>query len=348
MAAQGRLVGDVVVVPDEKEANTLYNKGAYGMPQSGGALHLDLVEALHLVESNRLEVRGHDAGSLLRHASAKERDFEIRFIVYRDLRGRTFTVKRASEFDWHVFARGALPGKSASTHLVRCVSERASLDAAAIVAEIERAKALKKKLLLAVVDEEGDLTYYDASVTDVRSDAPALPVERSRAHLLADRVVVLDADETAALHADGYFGRDLGVGLQLSLPEALHLAEGDRLELFEADDATPVSAKQLAERARALEPEFELRHALYRDLRQRGLVVKTGLKFGTHFRAYLGAPSEEHAPFLMHAVARGRALAWPEVAGFVRLAHGVRKRVLFATQRDDGGFTLLELSRTKP
>lgn len=361
MPPRATLQKDRILLDDEKEANTLYNKGAFGVPQSGGGLVLDLIEALYLVEHNRLTVDGHDAGSLLRHASSRERDFEIRYIVYRDLRNRTFVVKPSNLSDvglrsdvpqaatgvYNVYARGALPGRSPSTHLVRCASERGSLDGGALLAEVDRALAHKKILLVALVDEEGDLTYFEAREPDLRADAPPLPHHVSDAHFLEDRVVVTDADQAKALFADGYFGRDIGLAHQLSLPEAVYLAEEGKLRVREADDENAIGAAALRERASAIEPDFALRLALYRALRTRGLVVKTGFKFGTHFRVYTGAPDEEHAPYLVHALPPERRVAWPEVAGFVRLAHGVRKRLFFAVPRE-GGFRLLELARRKP
>lgn len=346
-APRATLQKDRVLVADEKDANTLYNKGAFGAPQSGGAILLDLVEALYLVEHNRLLVEGHDPASLLRHASALESDFEVRYIVYRDLRNRTFVVKPSSFLDYNVYPRGALPGRAASTHLVRCVSERGSLDGAAVLAEAERARAHQKMLLLALVDEEGDLTYYEATERELRAHAPVKPHIAVDAHMLEDRVVVTDREQGRALFADGYFGRDIGLAHQLSLPEAVYLAEEGALRVRDAVGERALDAAALAARANELEPDFALRLALYRSLRERGLVIKTGFKFGTHFRAYSGAPDEEHAPYLVHAVAPERRVAWPEVAGFVRLAHGVRKRLFFAVPTD-AGFRLLELARRKP
>ena len=52
----GKLVGDTVVIEEESEASQIYSKGFFGYPQSGGSLHLDLLEALHLLEGDRLEV----------------------------------------------------------------------------------------------------------------------------------------------------------------------------------------------------------------------------------------------------------------------------------------------------
>jgi len=353
---------DRVLLADEKEANTLYNKGSFGVPQSGGALLLDLVEALYLVEHNRLLVEDHDAASLLRRASAAEADFEVRYIVYRDLRNRTFVVKPSNLLEsealprdapagwaggYNVYARGALPGKAASTHLVRCVAERGSLDGAAVLAEADRARKHEKILLLALVDEEGDLTYYEATSPELAADAPPRPHVVVDAHLLEDRVVVTDREQGRALFADGWFGHDIGLAHQLSLPEAVYLAEVGALRVQDAQGARTLDAAALAARANELEPDFPLRLALYRALRERGLVVKTGFKFGTHFRAYTGAPDEAHAPYLVHAVAPHRRVAWPEVAGFVRLAHGVRKRLFFAVA-SGSSFRLLELARRKP
>jgi tRNA-intron endonuclease len=356
-AAKARVKGDLVLVPDEREANTLHNKGYFGVPQSGGALLLDLAEALYLVENNRLAVEGHDVGSLLRAASRKEPDFEIRYIVYRDLRGRTFTVKpsnvagaeasRGKAFDYNVFPRGEMPGRSPSKSLVRCVSERGAFDPVGLLDDAAKAKRLGKDLLVGLVDEEGDLTYYEVKEDTLRADVPALPALKASAHLLEDRVMVLERDEARALFGEGYFGRDVGLGLQLSLPEALYLLEEGRLALVDAAGAREVSAEELARAAMRMEPDFPLRHALYRHLRRQGVVVKTGFKYGTHFRAYVGPPEEEHAPYLVHAVSAGRRLPWPEVSGFVRLAHGVRKRLFFAVP-DAQGFRLLELARRKP
>lgn len=346
-AAKGRLRGDAVLVPDEREANTLHNKGHFGTPQSGGSLLLDLAEALYLVENNRLGVEGHDAGALLRHASRAEPDFEIRYIVYRDLRGRTFAVKPSNLSDYNVYPRGAMPGRSASKHLVRCMPERGVFEPLGLLDDAATARRLGKDLLVGLVDEEGDLTYFEVREEALKAVVPALPAFQAKAHLLEDRVMVLDKDAARALFAEGYFGRDVGLGLQLSLPEALYLLENGRLRLVDAEGRREVKPEDLARAAMRMEPDFMLRHALYKHLRRLGVVVKTGFKYGTHFRAYVGAPDEEHAPYLVHAVAAGRRLPWPEVAGFVRLAHGVRKRLFFAVPVADG-FRLLELARTKP
>ncbi|MHB8604141.1 MAG: tRNA-intron lyase [Thermoplasmatota archaeon] len=349
MPAHGTLRERDVLIADEGEANTIFNKGGYGTPQSGGALVVSLLEALYLAEEKRLDVRGEERGlspgDLLAHAARVLRNFEIRYVVYRDLRARGFLVRDSGESDFNLFAHGALPGKTASTHLVRALSERGAMSAKTLAAEAARAVAVKKRFLAALVDEEGDLTYYDVSSVEPRGELTRAKLDLASAEpavLLADRVMVFATDVAEALAREWHAGHDIGPGLQLSLAETLHAMEEAGLRVNTAEGAS-LKLDGFRALARGIQSDFDLRYGVYRDLVARGLVVKTGFKYGTHFRAYRGRVEEAHAPFLVHALAPGREVAWSEVAGFVRLAHGVRKDIFFAS---DGSY--LRLSRTKP
>ena len=57
ITVNGVLIGGNVLVSNEKEANSLYQKGFYGDMKSGGKLSLTLVEAIYLVEKNKLIVK---------------------------------------------------------------------------------------------------------------------------------------------------------------------------------------------------------------------------------------------------------------------------------------------------
>ncbi len=72
-------------------------------------------------------------------------------------------------------------------------------------------------------------------------------------------------------------------------------------------------------------------------MKGKGLLVKTGFKYGSHFRAYEGDPSKQHARYLVHAVPEDYTAMWPEVSRAVRLAHGVKKEILLGRVTDEGG-----------
>jgi tRNA-intron endonuclease len=331
----GELVGDSVMVRDQAEASQIYNKGFYGYPQSGGGLELDLLEAVYLMETDRLVVQKQGENvrlaEMIRAASEHCEGFEILYIVYRDLRQRGYVVKSdAGEFDFRVFPRGGTPSSAPTKYYVLAISERAECVMRDLFEEAERSERTRKELLLAVVDEEGDLTYYRASTGAPHGVPQAMPTAELDATLLEDRVMVMDEVKGAELYSEGFYGKKIGRTLQLSLIEAAYLMEQGVVHVH-----YPVSGKRMTlsafkKRASEIQPDFELRLRAYEDLRNRGLVVKTGFKYGSHFRVYDGSPDGHHSKYLVHAVHWDFRTIWPEISRAVRLAHGVKKDILFA------------------
>jgi tRNA-intron endonuclease len=345
---------DHVIMRDAREASQVHNRGWFGTPQSGGALRLELVEALFLAENGRLEVVLDGAPvpfeALLKRAVALQGGLETRYPVYADLRARGFTVKPflPPPPDFSVYERGALPSRSRSKYHVMALSERASFDLEELRATAGRAGSVGKGLMLALVDEEGDLTYYELEPLAPEGTVegrPPLPGGKGVA--LEERVLVFDQELAGALRRS-HFGRPAGKALQLSLLEAVHLQEEGVLELQAARTGAPVARTALLRKARQSQPDFELRLRAYRDLRRRGLVVRTGFKYGTHFRLYDADPEGSHARFLLHAVPKGYKSTWPEISRAVRLAHGVRKEMLLARVGPKDDIEYLKLGRSRP
>ncbi|MFA6642161.1 MAG: tRNA-intron lyase [Methanomethylophilus sp.] len=330
----GELEDVSVFVRDIREGNQLYSKGNFGYPLHGGGLELDLVEAVFLVECERFEVvykrKKMAFEDLFEYASRACRGFDIKYTVYRDLRGRGFVVKPESgSFDLCVYPRGQNVSSSAPLYMVCAVSERTALDITVFAREISQTADRGKQLLYGVVDEEGDLTYYNMSFKDPRGQL--LPGERVPAvtgKLFGDRVFVFDAEAGRTLHEEAFYGKDLQGLLQLSLIEACYLIGTGELRVLD-QGGKAMSGEELVKFGRQNQDEFDLRLRTYTDLRLRGLVVKTGFKYGTHFRVYEGSPDECHARYLVHAVPASHVTMWPEISRTVRLSGGVKKEILF-------------------
>ena len=323
-----------VLIEDPAEASQIYNKGYYGNPQPGGGLKLSLMEATYLADSGRLEVVSKkgtlSSGDLLRLAHKASEGFEIKYLVYRELRQRGYVVKMGNPpLDFRVFPRGGSPSKTSSRWWVAAISERSTFDLGDLLDNLDRATEIRKKLLLAVVDEESDVTYYD-----VRRISPAGRLgsfgagEAVNGTVMADRVIVTDETDADALRRGHCFGKQIGKILQLSLIEAVYLVEVGALRLKDGKTNRKVGLESLKKRARNLQPDFDLRLSTFKDLKGKGLIVKTGFKYGSHFRAYEGDPDRDHAKYLVHAVPKHYRAMWPEVSRAVRLAHGVRKDIL--------------------
>ena len=117
--------------------------------------------------------------------------------------------------------------------------------------------------------------------------------------------------------------------MHLSLVEGAYLAARGALSL-----PGDRGVEALLERGRDVEgARFDRRLRAYSALRDRGAVPKTGFKFGADFRVYREVTDVDdlgHSEFLVRVVPLDAAFAPRDLALDVRLAHGVRKRMVFA------------------
>ncbi len=350
---KGQLADDYVIVKDQTDGNHLYGKGNYGYPRSGGGVDLDLLEACLLVELGKLEVQdGPKVMSfeeMFRKASSVVEDFDILYIVYRDIRlGRGLVVKQESgNYDLSVFGAGKRQSNSRPVYMLRAVSERSVLDAAESLEGTKETNDRRKNLLYGVVDEEGDVTYYKLHVKDPAGKVFPTDVKgHAKGTLVSDRVFIFDRDECGFLHDYGFFGNLVNGIYQLSLVEACYLIGKGKLSVCDMA-GKDLDYDDLLDYGIGEQDEFENRLKVYTDLRERGLVVKAGFKFGTHFRVYQDDPDDCHARFLVHAVPYEVTKMWPDISRTVRLSGGVKKEILFAMVKGNS-IQYLEFEWYKP
>lgn len=352
----GRLAADgSLSITDPAEASAVYAKGYFGTVESGGGLSLDRFDSVYLCEMGRVEAadvagRAVPWVRVFRRAARGDPSFGVRYLVYRDLRQRGYVVRTSPPpVAFTVLPRGGVLNKTPSRFWVEALSERAPFDLRRLFELAERAQSAKKQLLLALVDEESDLTYYRVRRTHPHGALPAKPLAHPTEGLLAhDRVLLFDPEAVEELGKALAYGSRVGHRLELSLIEGSHLITTGQLSLKDGGSGRDLPLEQFQRRVARLDPDFAERTAAYRDLRGRGLVVKTGFKYGAHFRAYPRSPEHSHARYLVHAVPDAHVAAWPAVAGAIRVAQGVRKEFLLAGVRPDGSVRYLSLERIRP
>ncbi|ESS06365.1 MAG: tRNA intron endonuclease [uncultured archaeon A07HB70] len=327
---------EVVVGGDARQR--FHDAGGYGRPLDGDTLALAPVEAAHLLFRDDLSaVYDGDERLGLRGLLART-GVVRRFVVHRDLRDRGFYCSparpgwtpddAAAGCDVVVYPRGKGPGDGVVEHRVRVVGEPDALSVARLVDD---------PTALAVVDEEGEPTYFDCERGQPGGGTDRTPPDLPTgvaADLNDDRAVVWDPP--AALYEAAFYGQRLagrnaaGGPLQLSLVEAAHLARDGVLAL----DPTAV-----VERGRAAAGErFDRRLRSYRAVRTAGSVPKSGFKFGADFRVYDSFDSADetgHSERLVRVVERSTRLSPSDLSLYVRLAGGVRKRMVFAATGPD-------------
>ena len=107
---------------------------------------------------------------------------------------------------------------------------------------------------------------------------------------------------------------------------------------------------KLFNKIRKVEPNLLVRYTVFKDLRSRGYIVKTALKFGADFRVYSKGikPGEDHAKWVVYPVHEGNELTWYEFSAKNRVAHSTRKNLLIGIVDDELDVTYYSIAWTRP
>jgi tRNA-intron endonuclease len=160
-----------------------------------------------------------------------------------------------------------------------------------------------------------------------------------KVELIENFLVVWDSAEGSQLYKTGFYGKPLGISkpkipefnvpLILDLMEGVYLAENDKVTIRDLQKRR-VGLRKLRQKARQLYEEFDEKYAVYRDLRNSGLIVTPGIKFGCDFAVYKYGPGVEHAPYMVSVKNAKSDITATEIVKAGRLATTVRKRFIIA------------------
>lgn len=163
---KARLIQGLVITENSADAQELFHQSVYGTLKEG-KVQLSMVEALYLLEKEKIEI--YDSKKIIiyedfiKKASKQDKNFLVRYSVYKDLRSRGYIVKTALKFgaDFRVYDRGIKPGQDHAKWVVFPVKEDSTLTWYEFAAKNRVAHSTKKRLLIAVVDDEDDVSYWE-------------------------------------------------------------------------------------------------------------------------------------------------------------------------------------------
>jgi tRNA-intron endonuclease len=79
---------------------------------------------------------------------------------------------------------------------------------------------------------------------------------------------------------------------------------------------------------------FNLKYSVYKDIKEKGYIVRSGMKFGADFTVYELGPGLEHAPYVVTVTSAANLLRSIDIVGLGRLSHSVRKKSVLAIVDD--------------
>ncbi|DAC72573.1 MAG TPA: tRNA-intron lyase [Thermoplasmata archaeon] len=346
----GELIDNHIEIKKASDIGRLFNKSHIGTLLSNNTLQLNLLEGVFLLDEGKMILfqnrKQINFSHLLKRAVQQIPEFETKYLVYKDLRSRGHAIT-LNDDDAHVsFSKFKEKNKIVPSCVIAAFSERDILDIEVTKKLIQQFTKKNNTLWFALVDEEGDLTYYDVSGVNLTGDISEQQYPKGSCILLKNRLIVFDKKLADQLLQKEFFGKPFGEMLQLSFVEALYLLEKNVLEV-QTMDGKNLTEEKCIQLMQQHQPDIVQRLMVFKDLKQRGLLVKTGFKFGAHFRAYTKQPDKTHAEYLIHVVEKGFTSIWAEISRAVRLAHTVNKEFVFACI-DGHTIDYIKLGRLRP
>lgn len=164
-----------------------------------------------------------------------------------------------------------------------------------------------------------------------------------------ERILTEDTEEAHDLYNQSRYGNLENGKLFLGLHEALYLMERGKLKVLDGRKKE-MTFRDFLKKTKKLEPNFWIRHCVFKDMRNRGYIVKTALKFGADFRVYDRGvkPGEDHARWIIYPVHEGSTSTWYEFSAKNRVAHSTKKRLLIGVVDEEGDVTYYEIRWVRP
>lgn len=161
-----------------------------------------------------------------------------------------------------------------------------------------------------------------------------------------DNLVVLTGPKAIGLNNKSFFGRIEGENVELSLIEATYLFDYDRITIFQDDKELKVEFFK----EKLIKSGDYNNFIVYRDLRNRGYIVKTGFKYGAEFRLYGRgkSPGDGHSEYLVKVLEENDTISILNFSSYIRVAHGVKKSLLLSVVDEEGDVTYYSAEWTRP
>jgi tRNA-intron endonuclease len=146
----------------------------YGVEEDG-KLQLTFYEALFLLGKGAITVTDKETKKkmgfqdLLKRFQQVDKDAWVRYLIYRDLRGRGYVAREGFGLgiDFRVYERGDY-GRGTAKHLIFGIQEGQPVTIEKLARTQRHVQNLKKNLILAVINRRGEIVYYSLSELNLK------------------------------------------------------------------------------------------------------------------------------------------------------------------------------------
>ncbi|MBS3090950.1 tRNA-intron lyase [Candidatus Pacearchaeota archaeon] len=156
------------------------------------------------------------------------------------------------------------------------------------------------------------------------------------------------SEEAFSLCEKSSFGENKNNKIEYALVEALFLVQEGKMQIFSGKKQ--INEELLIKKLKKIDKKTETKLSVFSDLRKKGYIIKTALKFGAEFRVYDKGtrPGNAHAKWILYTAKEHDSINWHEFAAKNRIAHSTNKNLLIAIVDEESDVSYYEVSWQKP
>ena len=156
------------------------------------------------------------------------------------------------------------------------------------------------------------------------------------------------SEEAFSLFEKSRFGEKLKNKIEYSFVESLFLHSEGKMEIFIGKKK--VGEEELIRKIKKIDRKIETKLSVFSDLRKKGYIVKTALKFGAEFRIYEKGvkPGKDHARWILYTTRENENIDWHDFSAKNRVAHSTKKNLLIGIVDEEGDVTYYEVRWERP
>lgn len=172
-------------------------------------------------------------------------------------------------------------------------------------------------------------------------------MEKIKSYIIGE-IVSTNSSRAYSLYEKSSFGKKREDKIIYSPTETLFLVEKNKIEVLSKNKK--LSSEELMRKFKRIDKKIQIKYPVFKDLREKGYVVKTALKFGAEFRVYEKGKKigESHSKWIVFTDYESKGLTWQEFSSKNRVAHSTKKNLLLAIVDEEGDITYYEVKWIKP
>src|SRR3989344_4071852 len=156
------------------------------------------------------------------------------------------------------------------------------------------------------------------------------------------------SEEAFSFQQKSLLGEKHNNKIEYSPVEALYLISKNKMHL--SSGKKEISFDALLKKIKRLDKKIESKFTVFSDLRKKGYIVKTALKFGAEFRVYEKgvSPGEDHAKWILFVTKESDQMSLHDFAAKNRIAHSTKKALLLAIVDEESDVSYYQVNWLKP